>query len=528
MKRLGSTLAALVAALSVAGAAHAITRTETLVRAKAFAFHPWTMTAANQTASCSSAYVSAFQPGDYMGLPYDWGGYMSLFSFDQQILAGYGAGSYPADGILDCTAGLDCSGFVSQAWASSHITTSGVDTISSVINLSDMLTGDIFNDAGNHMAMYSHKLANGDPVLYESVFYNVHLSMPGWSWVQGFVPRRYDQMTGTSAASPDGTPDNPVPVSSFPFVDSRNTSQSMSNLLDGCGLAPSVGEKGPEYIYKVTLTQPGQLTVSVQDDVGVDIDVHLYTSMNTNDCIARDDSTFTHAVDCGTYYVVADTFSGSTGPKPGPYTLTVDFAPSGGQACGSGPPQYDFKGGPGTACAYPGNENLPFCNPNLGADTCLYTSSSSFCSLPCATSNDCGALGSGACCADIGSGENYCLLPSECGGTTPPDAGTTPPPDAGGDPDANFGGAAGQSAFGGAPGSGAQPGNGGSGAFGAGTGTGGGYGNGAAGNAPLGVSSDSSGCTLSRTPEPVGQGSFAAIGALLALAGLRRRRSRRG
>jgi MYXO-CTERM domain-containing protein len=518
-------LSALLAATSAAGLAHAVTRTETLVRAKAFAFHPWKMSASNQTASCNPSYVSAYDPGDYMGLPYDWGGYMSLFTFDQQMLAGYGAGSYPADGILDCTSGLDCSGFVSEAWTSSHITTSGVDTVSSVISQNQMLTGDIFNDAGNHMAMYDHLLASGEPVLYESVFYNVHLSMPGWSWVQGFVPRRYNQITGSSAASPDGTPDNPVVIGSFPYVDSRNTAQSMSDLLDGCGLAPAVKETGPEVIYKVTLTQPGQLTVSVQDDVGVDIDVHLYTSMNTNDCIARDDSAFTQAVDCGTYYVVADTFAGSSGALPGAYTLSVDFAPSGGQACGSGPPKYNFKGGPGTACAYPGNQNLPFCNPNLGADTCLYTSSSSFCSLPCAASQDCAPLGAGSCCADIGTGENYCLPSSQCGGQPPPDAGTTPPPDAGGDPvDANFGGSAGATGFGGDPGvGGGNAGSAGNAGNGANTGTGGVYGGSGAGNAPMSSSGSSSSCSTS--PASRGSGSawaFALLGAAMALP--RRRR----
>ena len=444
MKALRAALLGL-GVLSLGGTALGITRTEAIVRAKAFSFHPWTATAANQTASCNGAYKSVNSPGDYMGLPYDWGGYMSLFEFDQQIKAGYGAGSYPADGILDCTSGLDCSGFVSQAWKSGHITTSTADTVSSAIALSEMLPGDIFNDAGNHMAMYSHKLGNGDPVLYESVFYNVHLSMPGWSWVNGFVPRRYQNITGTSAATPDGTLADPVKIGSFPFTDSRSTQSSMSDVLDGCGTAPNTDESGPEVVYQVTLTQPGQLTVSVQDDVGVDIDVHLYTSANTNDCVARADSTFTEAVDCGTYYVVADTWT----TLAGNYTLTVDFAPASGQACGSGPPKYDFKGAPGTPCAYPGNQTLPFCNPNLGADTCLYTSSSSFCSMPCGSASDCGAL-PGACCADIGSGEKYCLPAAQCG-AAPGDAGVTPKPDAGGDPtDAGVGGSGATTGTGGA------------------------------------------------------------------------------
>ena len=442
MSRRLFTAAVLGLGLAAATSASAVTRTEVLIKAKAFAYHPWTATSANTTASCKAAYKSIYSPGDFMGLPYDWGGYMSLFQFDQQIAQGYGAGSFPEDGILSCTAGVDCSGFVSQIWNAGHTTTSGVDQISSVISKAQMLPGDIFNDAGNHMAMYSHLLGNGEPALYESVFYNVHYSMPGWSWLNGYIPRRYTNITGTTADDPSGTTQKPIAITSFPFVDSRNTAQSSSDVLDGCGADPSTSESGPEYIYQITLTQPGTLTVSVQDDVGVDIDVHLYTSMNTNDCVARHDTSFSKNVDCGTYYVVADTFSKSGTALSGAYTLTVNFTPSSGQACGAGPKKYGFKGGPGSACAYPGNKNLPFCNPNLGVDTCLYTSTSSFCSAPCVSAADCGSF-PGGCCSDIGNGQKYCLAASMCGAQKP-DSGVAPKPDAGGDPaDASAGGTSG-------------------------------------------------------------------------------------
>ncbi|MEZ4226127.1 MAG: MYXO-CTERM sorting domain-containing protein [Polyangiaceae bacterium] len=509
--------AALAAALGASCTARAITRTEALVRARAFAYHPWRMGPANATASCNAAYKSVYAPGDYLGLPYDWGGYMSLFTFDQQIASGYGAGSYPADGILDCTAGLDCSGFVSQCWQAGHYTTSSVDQISSVIAQNAMLAGDIYNDAGNHMAMHSHLLGSGEPALYESVFYNVHYSLPGWSWLNGFVPRRYTNISGSSAAQPDGTTDKPIVIGSLPFVDSRNTAQSLSDVLDGCAASPSTKETGPEYIYQVAITQPGKLTVSVQDDVGVDIDVHLYTSMNTNDCVARDDTTLTTQVDCGTYYVVADTFASASGSYAGQYSLSVTFQPTGG-SCGSGPPKYAFKGGLGSPCAYPGNQSLPFCNPNLGADSCLYTQTSSFCSAPCATDADCSAL-SGGCCRSIGNGEKFCVPAAQCGGG-PTDAGVTPKPDSGDPVDAGPGSA-------GFAGAGAGPGTAGSGAFGASSGTGAGTGFGGFGalssgggsSAPLQAGDDGGCATTGRSSS--GGGWIALLG-LVAL--FRRRR----
>ena len=110
--------------LGVVVDASALSREEVMLRAKGFAYHPWTCTAANFTGRCDTGYQSVYWAGDFMGLPYDWGGYMTLFEFDQQIGQGYGAGSYSSDGVLSCTSGLDCSGYVSQCWGSGHYGTS--------------------------------------------------------------------------------------------------------------------------------------------------------------------------------------------------------------------------------------------------------------------------------------------------------------------------------------------------------------------------------------------------------------------
>jgi len=428
MKKLGllvdrSFLAAtLLAVAANAGAsfavapAHAITRDEVLTRARAFAFHPWRMASANKTASCNTSYESVYQTGDYVGLPYDWGGYMGLWEFDQQIAQGYGAGSYPGDGVLACTAGLDCSGFVSQSWDTGHYTTRNLATISSGVATASLLPGDIFNMSGYHVAMFSHRVANGTPILYEAIDYNVHINVTGgWSHVEGYTPLRYRNITGTTDTNPLGTVTNPIPIGAFPFTDTRDTRNSTSSVLDRCAAAADKNESGPEYVYRANLTQPGTLTVSVSDDVGVDIDVHLYRSANTSDCVARHDSTFTRTVGCGEHLIVADTFGTGT-TNAGRYTLNVTFTPS-GTSCGTVVPAYDFQGGPGDACEYPGNPNLPFCNPNLGVETCLYTTSpaASYCTHPCTGNADCSDF-PGGCCKPIGGGESYCTPSNRCGG----------------------------------------------------------------------------------------------------------------
>ncbi len=418
-----------------APSAQAITRTQVLTHAKAYAFHPWTMKTANAKGACSASYTSLFQPGDYLGLPYDWGGYMTLSEFDQQIQSGYGAGSQPMDGVLDCTSGVDCSGFVSGCWESGHFTTSTIGTTSTAITQAELLAGDVVNKAGEHVVLYSHALADGEPVYYESGGYNVHVNpFGGWSSLMGYLPRRYNSISGTVADDPVGTVTNPIVIASFPYSDSRNTTTSSSRVFDRCPLATS-NESGPEYVYKVAFTQPGQLTVAVSDDAGADIDVHLYSSFNANDCVARHDTMFTQAVDCGTYYVVADTFTNGSGTAlAGNYNLMVTFTPS-GTACGAGPHVYATPGGPGQACRYMGHETLPFCNPTLGADTCVYStqgSGSSFCARPCKTVADCGDY-PGGCCSDLGNGELYCMPASWCGGPPPSTDPKMPPSDVGTD-----------------------------------------------------------------------------------------------
>lgn len=413
MKRAIPFLAAL---LWTAPGRAAVSRDEALLRARAFAEHPWHASSSNQTATCSAAYRSLYAPGDYVGLAYDWGGYMTLFEFDKQIADGFGAGSQEPDGVLDCTAGLDCSGFVSQVWKVGHFTTSSLHQTSSSIAEPHMLPGDVYNKANYHVAMLTHRLANGEPALVEAIGYNVHKNLTGgFSHVSGYTPRRLNGISPALGAGTQGTLADPFVIGSFPYVDSRSTQHSLSDVIDGCGAAPSKPERGPEYVYAVEISQPGALTVSVTDDATADIDVSLLDSKNTYACLARADATFTVNVGCGTYYVVADTY-GQDATKAGNYSLSVNLVPS-GQSCGAtpGPRSFDPNGELGEPCAFPQDQSLPFCNENLGATTCLYGATSSFCTKACTNDADCGAMPGGGCCRDIsGQGELYCMAEPMC------------------------------------------------------------------------------------------------------------------
>ena len=67
-------------------------------------------------------------------------------------------------------------------------------------------------------------------------------------------------------------------------------------------------------------------------------------------CDHRDvpNPTITVDVDCGTYYLVADTFKGAA-EHPGLYTLTASFTKA-NKPCGNGPPKYSPSGKLGDAC----------------------------------------------------------------------------------------------------------------------------------------------------------------------------------
>ena len=428
-------LLTLLLVLSATSQTAALTRDEALVRAQTYCFHPWTAATKNQSASCLGSYQSIYVPGDYLGLPYDWGGYVTLFQFDDGIQDGDGAGSYPEHGVLSCTVGLDCSGYVSKIWDVGHFGTATIHNVSHEISFGDVLPGDAFNVPSYHIVLFAGELSDGWPFFYEAIGYNtMYNPFAGWANVSGFTPIRLDTITGNAGSTPSGTAPNPINVKSFPYVHNGNTSNSTSDLFDYYGADTGKKESGPEVIYAVDIASPGTLTISVQDGAGVDIDVHLCSALESYHCIARNDSLIEMEISkCGLWYVVADTWVNASGTEfPGAYTLTLEFSPQGG-TCGPNQP-FDFVGGIGDPCGYPGNPALPFCNPNLGALTCLYSNADnySFCTIPCGKNSDCQADFPGGCCVDVaGAGEAadfYCVTDDFCQPVvTPVDEGPDEP-----------------------------------------------------------------------------------------------------
>ena len=131
------------------------------------------------------------------------------------------------------------------------------------------------------------------------------------------------------AGAAGGTCGSPIVISSFPYND-NNTTFGKASSMNGYSIPPATGsEAGPEVVYQFSVPTSGSLTVTVTDGAGVDIDPHLLSSCSPSYCLARADSTFTYALQAGTYFIVCDTWTNTSGTQfPGAYTMTATFTPS--------------------------------------------------------------------------------------------------------------------------------------------------------------------------------------------------------
>lgn len=299
----------------------------------------WSCTTANTTGapqSCPSGYASYYSVGDYIGVPYKWGGFDSMDQFREKISQGYGAGSYSSDGVLSCITGVDCSGYVSRCWEqTSKYGTSTIHGISSELGSTDnMKKADAFNKAGSHIVMLTYYHRDGSPVIMEAAggsYRKTVFRKTTWSYLNGYKPIRYDNIENDTNVV--GTISNPIKIHSFPFTDSGNTRNVFSLEIDSYSVKPETPETGPEVIYTFTIENPGTIDLSVTDiqNEDIDNDIHLLSSLNVDsnkmatDALARDDHNIIMHIDAGTYYIVVDSFSSSGNDRPGEYTMTASF-----------------------------------------------------------------------------------------------------------------------------------------------------------------------------------------------------------
>ena len=133
---------------------------------------------------------------------------------------------------------------------------------------------------------------------------------------------------GDACEFQDGTFEHPFLIPGDPLLpdyqDARSTQDATSSVVDSYPGFESVDESGPEYVYMFALDARTEVVASLgPEPEGTDVDLHLLSSANPLQLVARDDQKVGATLEAGTYYLVADTYGGAA--KAGPYALTVSL-----------------------------------------------------------------------------------------------------------------------------------------------------------------------------------------------------------
>ncbi|MCO4761806.1 MAG: hypothetical protein KC502_09895 [Myxococcales bacterium] len=134
-----------------------------------------------------------------------------------------------------------------------------------------------------------------------------------------------DSGGGNDATSQPTCPMGQICVSTFPFTHKGDTSKLPPSAIDTYSCKPSANESGSEQVYRVTLTEPGFLSVAVTDGAGVDVDAHILSAVDGKACISRGHHDANADLKAGTWYVVVDTFTDSKGSFSGAYSVDIGF-----------------------------------------------------------------------------------------------------------------------------------------------------------------------------------------------------------
>lgn len=121
-----------------------------------------------------------------------------------------------------------------------------------------------------------------------------------------------------------GTLGDPFIIPSLPFVDFRDTRAGATNRVSAWTGCSTANEGGPEFLYRLTLTQPANLRAVVVSLGTADIDVHVVDATGSAaGCLARADRVVTAPLAPGTYHLALDTFVTGGVPLSGEYLVAV-------------------------------------------------------------------------------------------------------------------------------------------------------------------------------------------------------------
>ncbi|MBP6001809.1 MAG: VCBS repeat-containing protein [Pyrinomonadaceae bacterium] len=190
-----------------------ITRQQIISNAVPYTTQTWTASGTNIWAgvSCGGKTIQTpawVQVGTNTSMPYCWGGWTTVSAIQGYLDAGRSAGdnnTVTAFGAEPaCAVGLDCSGFVSRAWAlSAKQSTSSLPNISTSRPLSTVEPGDILNIAGDHTRLVETNYGNGNYRVIESSGADWKTSYRTYTAAQlaSYDPRYYNDLSVTAPGS---------------------------------------------------------------------------------------------------------------------------------------------------------------------------------------------------------------------------------------------------------------------------------------------------------------------------------------
>jgi len=231
LKRSIHRLAALLAgaglwAVARTAIAEPISRAEVLEIARSYAEHRWHSSAKNVLHGPDHDHIQVNTPdrsapgsedntalwtvdADNVGMPYKWGGFDTLKSFDAGIRNGKAAGDLYSgekrkkggNAVSGEAVGVDCSGFISRCWKlKEKYGTSTLETLCSKLDSpADLQPGDVMNSVEGHVVLFVKWLddTRSRGLFYESEpFSKVITSEHDIATLvsEGFHPLRYRQI----------------------------------------------------------------------------------------------------------------------------------------------------------------------------------------------------------------------------------------------------------------------------------------------------------------------------------------------
>ena len=212
-----------------------ISREQIIARAEAFETHTWTATVDNIWSGqiCDNQQVISapyVKVGENTSVPYMWDGFSSIEKFDEGMSNGLAAGNSNTStkiGSMNCAEGVDCSGYVSQAWNTiwKYDTREFYPIVIEYDSWSDLKPGDIANKPG-HVRLFHSWNSNGTMNMLEAtsrdnvwrVVYNTYtISEMQSRYTPGYLYSVYDE--AASVKNNDAF-NNSIKISPNPVINS--------------------------------------------------------------------------------------------------------------------------------------------------------------------------------------------------------------------------------------------------------------------------------------------------------------------